>query len=83
MSKRLGWLDCCKGATILLVVLGNIADGYLSAGAFLEHKTALLAIIISFTLSICPYFTVFLAMCFIWHIAGNEHKKRKISGRRL
>lgn len=44
MSKRLGWLDCCKGATILLVVLGHVADGYLSAGAFPEHKTALLAI---------------------------------------
>lgn len=44
MSKRLSWLDCCKGATILLVVLGHVADGYLSAGAFPEHKTALLAI---------------------------------------
>ena len=44
MSKRLGWLDCCKGATILLVVLGHVADGYLSAGAFPEHKTVLLAI---------------------------------------
>lgn len=32
MSKRLGWLDYCKGATILLVVLGHVADGHLSAG---------------------------------------------------
>ena len=37
MSKRLSWLDCCKGATILLVVLGHVADGYLRAGAFPEH----------------------------------------------
>ena len=44
MSKRLSWLDCCKGATILLVVLGHVADGYLRAGTFPEHRTALLAI---------------------------------------
>ena len=44
MSKRLSWLDCCNGATILLVVLGHVADGHLSAGVFPERKTALLAI---------------------------------------
>lgn len=34
MGKRLDWIDCGKGITILLVVLGHVADGYLSAGNF-------------------------------------------------
>lgn len=75
MSKRLSWLDCCKGATILLVVLGHIADGYLSAGTFPEHKTVLLGIYNFIYAFHMPLFIACLAMCFTWHIVRKERKK--------
>lgn len=37
MSKRIMWLDSLKGLAIVLVVMGHVADGYLSAGTFPEY----------------------------------------------
>lgn len=36
-SSRVGYIDALKGFAILCVVLGHVADGYISAGMYSEH----------------------------------------------
>jgi fucose 4-O-acetylase-like acetyltransferase len=40
-NNRIKWIDACKGFTIILVVMGHVADGYLNAGLFLPYKSIL------------------------------------------
>lgn len=81
MGKRLDWIDCGKGITILLVVLGHVADGYLSAGTFPEQKPILLAIynlIYAFHMPLfycLSGFVFYLAYC----VRREEKRKRFIS----
>lgn len=36
-TKRITWLDSCKGIAMFFVVFGHIADGYINAGTFPQY----------------------------------------------
>lgn len=43
-TRRIEWLDSCKGFAIMLVVIGHIVDGYMDAKLFTEYSPLMNAI---------------------------------------
>lgn len=77
-KSRINWIDACKGFTIILVVIGHIADGYLSAGVFLTYNSILKymrCLIYSFHM---PLFFVVSGMTFYKAYAEKKRKERFI-----
>ncbi|MCR5123213.1 MAG: acyltransferase [Ruminococcus sp.] len=62
--KRIKWIDSLKGFATVCVVLGHVADGYLSAGLFPEHRSVLDAVFNVIYLFHMPLFFVLSGMTF-------------------
>lgn len=80
-AKRITWIDSLKGFAILCVVLGHIADGYLSAGLFPEYRGILRAIYNGTYLFHMPLFFALSGMVF--QIAYVEKETGKLKKNRL
>ena len=77
-SQRIKWIDSLKGFAIITVVIGHVADGYLSAGMFSDYK-GLMSIIYELIYAFhMPLF--FLVSGYVFQQAyyreGKEDKKR-------
>lgn len=78
-DNRITWLDSCKGFAIILVVIGHIADGYLSAGLFDKYVKAM-----EITCNVLYPFHMPLFFCisgFVFYIAylkKCDEKKKQI-----
>ena len=80
-SKRIEWLDSCKGFAIILVVLGHLFRGYREAGLFNEYESLMITVdnlIYSFHMPL--FFTLSgYVFCRAYCIGKSEKSKLKMS----